>query len=155
MSGVALAVLLVGGVGAVPASADDPPPILPPGVTPPTVAPTHKAPSGPTYVITPGVGGSDLPAPGDQKAVDDAKKTDLRSDHRSGAKPESTKPRNGRAGAAVTGPQTPLGSVSDSPSPVGLLWKGVAATVMMLVLFEITVVRRYLLRRRRAAVTAG
>jgi hypothetical protein len=152
------AVLLLGGVGALPASADDPPPIQPPGITqPPT--PTGSITPGPTYVITPGVGGSELGAPSDQKALDEATKAD-RATSPSGkpsapqSVPTIAEPGDDPTATAVAGPQKPLGAVAD-PDPVGLLWRGIAAAVVMLVLFEITVVRRYLLRRRRPAVTAG
>jgi hypothetical protein len=156
--GVASAFLLLGGVGALPASAEDPPPIQPPGVTAPT--PTGPVTPGPTYVITPGVGGSELPDPSDPQAVEDAKKADRAAagkpsaptSDRSGAEPGGKAPAP--SGSAVAAPQEPLGTVA-APDPVGLLWRGIAAAVVMLVLFEITVVRRYLLRPRRRAVTAG
>jgi len=156
--GFASGVLLLGTLGALPASAEDPPPIVPPGVTaPPT--PTGSITPGPSYVITPGVGGSELGATSDPKALDDAKKADRAAG--SPGKPSvpkadrtTAKPGEEPRVTAVAGPQRPLGVVA-GPDPVGLLWRGIAAAVVMLVLFEITVVRRYLLRRRRRAVTAG
>jgi len=143
----AVLVLLVLGAGTSPATAAFTPPPIP--------SPSGGPSSGPTYVITPGVGGSELPPPSDQKAVDDATKADRRASHHTppddvpGAKIVTTP---GADDNAVAGPQTPLAVTMDHVDRVGILWKGFAAAVLMLVLIEITVVRRYLLRRR---VTAG
>ena len=159
LHGLALATFLLGGVGAMSASADDPPPIQPPPGVTGTTNPGTSTP-GPTYVITPGVGGSDLGAPGDRKALEDAQKADKpQAEKTAGAKPDAKAgtPNSGagRTGTAVTGPQTPLDASTTGTDSVGLLWRGLAAVVMMLVLFEITEVKRFLVRRRRPAVTAG
>lgn len=160
---VALAAVLGGGVGATPASADDPPPILPPGVTTPAstpgVTPSNQVPPGPTYVITPGVGGSELPAPSDSKAVEEAKKSDQQAEqqaHQQAPAKGSPTPHapktvvQARTGGAVTGPGSDWMVVAVRPQPVGLLWRSMAGVVLMVVLFEITEVKRRLQRRRPA-----
>ncbi|MCW2755577.1 MAG: hypothetical protein JWQ32_2988 [Marmoricola sp.] len=63
---VALAAgLSLGAVGALPAFADDAPPPMPfpPGISGPTPTVDATPKPGPTYVITPGTKGSQLPAP--------------------------------------------------------------------------------------------
>lgn len=149
-----LAVLVVGGAGAVPAPADTPPPIP---------APSGFPSSGPTYVITPGVGGSELPAPSDEKAVEKAKQADQQAAHqthpthrtrRTKAGPPPHQPPTHAAGE-VAGPQTPLTAGAAPTRTVGLLVRGFAALVAMVVMFEIVAVRRHLFGARRRAVTAG
>ena len=153
-----LAALLVGGAGTSPVAADDPPPIVPPpGVTAPP-APTGSTTPGPTYVITPGVGGSELGAPADQKSVDEARKADHRATQRPAStatgSPGSPAPRTGAQSEYVTGPQTPLAVDLDHVDRVGILWRGFAAAVMALVLIEISIVRGYLRRRSVRARSA-
>jgi hypothetical protein len=128
-----------------PTFADDPAP--PAGFTPPPIpTPSSADTSGPTYVITPGVGGSQLPAPSDHKAVEKAKKAD-QTRHRSPTKRTPGSARPGRSRTAVAGPQTPLATAAGSSEKVAPALRGFTALVAMLVLYEITAVRRYLLRR--------
>lgn len=151
--------LVVLGAGTLPATADDPTPT--PAVLPPPI-PTPTA-TGPAYVITPGVGGSTLPRPSDPKAVEKARKADQAraTKHPAGVpktthKPAvpSTKPPP-RAVTEVAGPQSPLVTPQVAAPKVGMALRGFAALVAMVVLFEITEVRRYVFRRRRIAVTTG
>jgi hypothetical protein len=137
----AVLALVVTGAGTLPASAADP--TAPPGFSPPPIpTPSAGGSSGPTYVITPGVGGSELPAPSDQKAVEKAKKAD-RARQQSGTKPPvHVDQKSDGGGTAVAGPQTPLRSQAVTHRNVGLLWRGFAALVVLLVMFEITAVRR-------------
>jgi hypothetical protein len=160
LAGVVLSVLLVGGVGALPAAADDPP-TGPPAFTPPPLPNPSTVPSpGPTYVITPGAGGSTLGAPSDPKAVEKAKQADQqRSRHPAVRKvapkvaPKTRKPP--RTSTQVAGPQTPIAVPAAASEQVGVVLRGFAALVGIVVLFEITAVRRYVFRRRRVTVTAG
>ena len=169
--GVVLA-LVVTGAGGSPASADNPPPpISPPGVTPPP-EPSDPPATGPVYVITPGVGGSELPAPADQQAVEQAKQADKARSARSARPTHPARPTGSaagtrspsptpvpaatsgpRPGTEVAGPQTPLALPPAAGEDVGLGLRGFAALVTMLVLFEITAVGRYLSRRRRSVLT--
>lgn len=155
-----LSVLFVGGVGALPAAADDPP-SGPPGFTPPPLPNPSTVPSpGPTYLITPGVGGSTLGAPSDPEAVAKAKKADQQRTGKPTRHPVVRKvaPRTRRPARQITqvaGPQTPLAVPAAATEQAGVAVRGFAALVAMVVLFEITAVRRYVFRRRRAAVTAG
>ena len=156
-----LSVLIVGGVGALPAAADDPPPSGPPGFTPPPLPNPSTVPSpGPTYVITPGVGGSTLGAPSDPKAVAKAKKADQQRTRQPTRHPVVTKvaPKTrkpGRPSTQVAGPQTPLSVPAVATEQAGVVVRGFAVLVGIVVMFEITAVRRYVFRRRRVTVTAG
>jgi len=149
-----LAVLVVGGAGAAPATADTPPPIP---------APSSFPSSGPTYVITPGVGGSELPAPSDEKAVEKAKQADQQPSHQTHQKSRTHRTKAGassqqpptHAAGEVAGPQTPLTAGATPTRTVGLVVRGFAALVAMVVMFEIVAVRRHLSGARRRAVTAG
>jgi hypothetical protein len=160
---VVLAAILLG-AGTLPAWADDPTPTPTSSavVTPPPIpAPSDMPSPGPTYLITPGVGGSELPAPSDKKAVENAMKADRgRAKHSAGK--AGVTAHHGHAGTKagtglteVAGPQTPLAVPAVSPEKAGPLLRGFAALVAALVLFEITAVRRYVFRRRRVAVTVG
>lgn len=153
--------LAVLGAGALPATAAEPSP-TPPGFTPPPLPdPSDPAYRGPTYVITPGVGGSELPSPSDPRDIEQAKKEDRSHQHAGTGKADkpatSGKPGPGkpaRASTETAGPQTPLVTAA-SREKVAPALRGFAALVAMVVLFEITAVRRLVFRRRRASVTAG
>ena len=161
--GLVLAAAVLG-AGALPAAADDPPPTTPSGFTPPPLPNPSTMPSpGPTYVITPGVGGSELPPPSDQHAVDEAKKaeraaqtkhptTTTTTSQGHQAKPSGTQPGRGPV-TEVAGPQTPITSIAGPTASVGVLWRVLAFLVAVVVMFEITEVQRYVFRRR--TVTAA
>ncbi|MFL6157092.1 MAG: hypothetical protein ACJ72D_13410 [Marmoricola sp.] len=151
-----LAFLLLGaGAGASVATAnDDPPPIGPPGFTPPVGDPSDPPLRGPTYVITPGVGGSELPAPSDPEAVrrakhaDSVKKPAGRQAGAGGTVSPRTQERAGTS-AETAGRQTPFGRTASTTSKVEPLLRAFAAVVAMLVLYEVTAVRRAVFDRRR------
>ena len=164
LQGVALAsvgLLIVLGASALPATADDVAP-------PPIPTPSGGSTSGPTYVITPGVGGSELPAPSDPKDVELAKQADqakraAQHHARAGAGKHSTtrstpaaRPGRPPSTATVTaGRQTPLVTTTAVGETAAPAVRAFAALVAMVVLFEITAVRRSVFRRRRTRVTAG
>jgi hypothetical protein len=166
----ALAFLLLGAGATVATADDDPPPIGPPGFTPPAGDPSDPPLHGPTYVITPGVGGSGLPAPSDPEAVrraqqaDSAQKsagrpagggtgtaTGTHAGTHAGAGGTSSPQAQERRGtsAETAGPQTPFGRTASTTSKVEPLLRAFAALVAMLVLYEITAVRRAVFDRRR------
>ncbi|RNL80088.1 hypothetical protein [Nocardioides marmorisolisilvae] len=153
----AVLALLVLGASTTFATADDAPP-TPPAFTPPPIpTPSDGASSGPTYVITPGVGGSELPTPSDPKDVAKAKQADQAQHHAGTGKHGSADPGTeepGRASGETAGPQTPLAHPTSADKVTPVL-RGFAALVAMVVLYEITAVRRSVFRRRRASVTAG
>lgn len=155
--GVVLAAALgvVLGASALPASADDGAPATPGFTPPPLPDPSDPSDSGPTYLITPGVGGSALPAPAEPKAVEKAKKAERSAGaDRPARQAPSTAPPS-RTPGVVAGPVAPVVRPAAAPEEVGLLLRAFAALVAMVVMCEVLAVRRAVFRRRRRAVTAG
>lgn len=132
-------------LGAAPASADIPPPPAPPGVTVP--GPTSM-PTGPTYEVTPGVGGTRLPSPVDPKVAaqhaKDAKKAQQKAttSRAAGAKnpqnaEQASSPNLGRPPAQVAG----------SPATLSVWWQVGAGGLLALLLVD--ALRSALSLRRR------
>lgn len=128
------------GLGVTPVHADgDPPPLLPPpGVSDPGAG--ASVPAGPTYEITPGVGGSKLPPPSDPKVA---------AHH---AKVAAKKAKTPRRSAPVTStsresvaPATALRPVTASTTREDLAWEVGAGALLLLVLTDLG---RVGLRRR-------
>ena len=145
--------LAVLGAGAVPATAADPAPTPPAFTPPPLPDPSDPAYRGPTYVITPGVGGSALPAPSDPREVAKARQAD-RSRH-TAAPARSGPGARARAGPVTAGPQSPLAPTAGSGEKVGIALRGFAALVALVVLCEAMTVGRTVFGRRKGSVTAG
>jgi hypothetical protein len=137
------------GPGVAPATADGPPPPAPPGVTVPAVP--GSMPSGPTYEVTPGVGGSELPPPTDPKV---AAKHAAQAQHPRSTPPATPVPRVGKTprapgagpAAAPSATGTPEGPGSSSED---LVWELGAAALLVLVLSDFL---RIGFRRRAAPV---
>ncbi len=144
---VVLAAFALGGVGATTALADDtlPPPITPPGATAPPDTDQNQVPPGPTYVITPGAGGSELGAPADPAEVAAAEEAAREAAEQAAVKApktpkKSTKKSTKAPGATVFGPQVPdqarPGSVPGPAAPLGTWWLIGSGAVLLLVLAE-------------------
>lgn len=141
---VVLAAFAFGGAGATSASAADPlpPPILPPGVTAPPDGGGNDVPSGPTYLITPGTGGTELGAPVNQEQIDEAEKALSRAPGKAkGKAPAGTKQKSG---ATVSGPDSPArvqarAARADlaAPSPLEPWWLVGSGVLLLYVLLEL------------------
>lgn len=133
---------VLSGVGAVQAYADDTPPIVPPpGVTDPGAG--ASAPTGPTYEVTPGVGGSHLGKPVDPKVA--AQHADQAA--KKAATPKKVAPQGTpRTDGATVSPPTALPSVgAGRTTREDVLWEIGAGALLVLLVWDLL---RVVLRRR-------
>lgn len=129
--------------GSTAAFADDlPPPIVPPGVTPPPDTSGNDVPPGPTYVITPGTGGTELGEPADQRQIDEARKALSRAPGAAEVPTDTTKKA---PGTSVAGPKAPAGpQAAQGPgtqlvaaAPLDRWWLIGSGLLLLLVLLEL------------------
>ena len=125
----ALAVLCFGAAGLSAASADG---TVPPGVGDPFGG--SNVPSGPTYVVTPGVGGTKLPAPTDPQHVTQQVRKDRAAAHQVPA----VKPVAPAKVSGSTSGSTPASTSASSEAnpPESRWWLVASGAVLALVLSE-------------------
>lgn len=147
---VLVVVLAAFALGTGTALAEDlPDPITPPGITPPPDGGDNQVPPGPTYVITPGAGGSELGEPADQAEINEAKKAaDTKAPGKGKAPAGTTK----KSGSTVAGPGAlpllPGERASDPTAPLDRWWLVGSGAVLLLVVLELGVAASHRLRRQ-------
>lgn len=133
---VVLAAFALAGTGT--AFAEDlPDPIAPPGVTPPADGGDNQVPPGPTYVVTPGAGGSDLGEPADQAEIAEAKKAGTQAPA-TGKRPAGTTKKTEKAvdGGGLM-PVLPGQQSEAVTTPLDRWWVVGSGALLLLVLLDL------------------